>query len=526
MFQKKTPHKAGPTLGTDRLLALLLSAVIWLGGCATVDFDYPKTTSNAFEDTDDTHLGRLAVRRAAAHPGKSGFLLQPDGIDSMATRVFLAHRAERSIDAQYYLLTDDITGYLFLDALLAAADRGVRVRLLLDDIQTSGYDAGLAALDAHPNFEVRLFNPFARGVSRALNAIGDLSRINRRMHNKTFTVDNQFTIIGGRNIAAEYFAARRDTNFGDLDALAIGPVVQEVSRQFDRYWNDELALPVTALAGPVDDPEQALAVLRGRIAASHEKLMDSRYAEVLTRSVVDIIEVNDDDYTWAPYRLVYDAPEKAAGEKLDADDSILPPLRQAIDSAERELIVVSPYFVPSEKTIDGFSELVARGVKAVVITNSLASNDHAIVHSGYAPSRIPLLERGVDIYETRPDSEISGTDETGADRAVSRLHTKGFVVDRRLLFLGSFNWDPRSTFINTELGVIIYSPELAGAIGDIIDRNLRPDTYQVTLNDKGRLRWIGWENGEQVVYTKEPETGFWRRFSVNAMRVLPIRGQL
>jgi putative cardiolipin synthase len=526
MINKKTPHEVGRTLSASRLLALLLSAAVWLGGCATVDFDYPKTASAAFEDTDDTHLGRLAVRRSAAHPGKSGFLLQHDGIDALATRVFLAHRAERSIDAQYYLLTKDVTGYLFLDALLTAADRGVRVRLLLDDIQTAGYDPGLAALDAHPNFEVRLFNPFARGGSRALNALGDLSRINRRMHNKTLTIDNQFTIIGGRNIAAEYFAARQDANFGDLDTLAIGPVVQDVSRQFDRYWNDELSLPVPALTGPVEDPKQALAALRSRIAASHEELMDSRYAQVLTRSVVEIIEVNDDDYIWAPYRLVYDAPEKAAGDKLDADESILPPLVQAIDGAERELIVVSPYFVPKKKTIARFGELVGRGVKAIVITNSLASNDHGIVHSGYAPSRKPLLENGVYIYETRPDREVTGTDETGARHAESRLHTKGFVVDRHLLFLGSFNWDPRSAYINTELGVIIESPELAGAIADIIDRNLKTDTYQVILNDKGKLRWISWENGERVVYTKEPETGFWQRFSVNAMRVLPIKGQL
>ena len=244
---------------------LLIALVTLTSACATPSFDAPKTESRAFTDTGDTRMGVASKRLTARHPGKSAFLLQSDGIDALATRVLLSDSAERSIDAQYYLISNDVTSYLFLDALLSAADRGIRVRLLLDDILTSGYDRGMAALDAHPNVEIRLFNPFIRRNWRILDGLTQFKRVNRRMHNKSFTVDNQITIIGGRNIGAEYFAAREDMNFGDLDVVGFGPVVRDVSRMFDRYWNDELAVPATAVIDPPEDPESELeAVSRTR----------------------------------------------------------------------------------------------------------------------------------------------------------------------------------------------------------------------------------------------------------------------
>ncbi len=513
-------------LRAPRLILALALALGGVGGCASVDFDRPKSVTTAFEDTDDTHLGRRALPRVQRHPGRSGFILQNDGIDSLASRLLLAQRAERSIDAQYFLITADETGYLFVEALLAAADRGVRVRLLIDDIQTAGYDTGMAALDSHPNFEVRVFNPFARGGSRALRALADFSRVNRRMHNKTFTVDNQFTIIGGRNIAAEYFAARRDVNFGDLDALGIGPIVRDVSRQFDLYWNDELSVPVPAFASMPEDPERELHELRQRIAAARARVESGPYADVLNRSVFEVIELDDDDYIWARAQLVYDAPEKAAGQELEGDESILTSLRAEIAAAESELIVVSPYFVPTRRGVEAFGELTARGVQAVVLTNSLASNNHGFVHSGYAPRRKALLERGVQIYEVRDDAPITGTDETGAVKAESNLHSKIFIVDRKVLFLGSFNFDPRSAYINTELGVVIDSPELAGQLADVIDRNRDRRAYRVVLNEDGKLRWITHEDGERIVLTREPDTTFWERLSVNLLKILPLEGQL
>lgn len=506
---------------------LIVVATVALWGCATIDFDYPKSESHALTDTGDTRAGRNIGPLAAAHPGQSGFLLQSDGIDALATRILLAERAQRSLDAQYYLITNDVTGLVFIEALLRAADRGVRVRLLLDDIQTQGYDLGLTALDSHPNFEIRIFNPFARGGSRSLNSVASFNRVNRRMHNKTFTIDNQITIIGGRNIAAEYFAAHPEVNFGDLDVVGVGPVVQDVSRQFDIYWNDKYAVPVAAFIDAPEDPEKALSEGRERLGRSREEAKETPYADALIRSIKFIDDIDKDDFTWAPYQLVYDSPDKARGEELEADESIRTPLRKAILEAKSEFIVVSPYFVPLKSGTEKLAALSVSGINVVVVTNSLASTNHAIVHTGYAPYRKELLEHGVKLYEIRSDKAVRGTDEwQGENGSGGALHTKGFIVDREVLFVGSFNWDPRSAFINTELGVILYSPELACPLAEGLDSQVGARTYQAFLDENGKLRWRGEENGEEVVLTKEPDTTWWDRFSVNMMRVLPMRGQL
>lgn len=509
-------------------LALLLLAFAALGvsGCATVDFDYPKAHTTAPKRTEDTHLGRQLQGLEALHPGDAGFHLLTDSIDSLAVRLLMAERAERSLDAQYYLITKDPVGYLFLGALLRAADRGVRVRLLLDDIQTQGYDAGMAALDSHPDFEVRIFNPFAGRSNRLGDGLTRFHRVNRRMHNKSFTVDNQVTVVGGRNIAAEYFGARSDVNFGDLDVVGVGPVVDEVSDMFDIYWNSRAALPLPAFAKMPKDAGKELHELRQWIATSRQQIESTRYAEALTRDIRGYVEADASIYIWAPYQLVYDSPEKAEPDKAAAADSILTPLREAVDSAQDEVMFISPYFVPLKRGVRGFSELRDRGVEIKVITNSLASTNHSIVHSGYAPARKPLLKMGVELYEVRPDVGESGARKAGNVSAEGTLHTKAFVVDRERLFVGSFNLDPRSAYINTELGVIIDSPELAQIAASGIEEALPLYTYEVTLNEKNKIRWVGQKDGEQELWKKDPQTGFWRRFNVSVMRILPIKGQL
>jgi putative cardiolipin synthase len=267
---------------------VVVFALALTSACATIDFDYPRSPSLAVQDTDDTNLGRQVDREVANHPtNESGFYPIYDGIEALAARLSMAERAERSIDAQYYLIKRDIVSTVFIDALLRAADRGVRVRLLLDDIFTAGYDAGMAGLDSHPNFEIRIFNPFGRAGGRILNAITDFSRINRRMHNKSFTVDNQITLIGGRNIADEYFGAREDARFSDLDVVGIGPVVQQVSEMFDAYWNHETAFPLPAFAKMPEDPAAELERVRGVLLASRPEIaghmgalhLDLRFAE-------------------------------------------------------------------------------------------------------------------------------------------------------------------------------------------------------------------------------------------------------
>ena len=502
-------------------------AVALLCGCASVDFDYPKPESHVLIDTEDTFLGQQLVEYASQYPDdESGFFPIGDGIDALAARLLLAGRAERTIDAQYYLIKNDHTGNAFINVLLQAADRGVRVRLLVDDMFTGGYDAGMAALDSHPNFEIRIFNPFARRSARAVDGLTSFSRINRRMHNKSFTIDNQVTIIGGRNIADEYFGAREDAKFGDLDVVGIGPVVQDVSDMFDSYWNHERAAPIAAFAKMPDDPAAQLKVLRKRLEESRQSIMTSRYAEAVKAQVLDYVDIDTSQFTWAPYTLAVDSPDKTYKKKAKEVASITTALRESLLSARSEATIVSPYFVPRKAGIEALVAMQASGVEVIVITNSLAANNQASVHGGYAPSRKPLLKAGVRIFEVRPDAEVAGSELVAASGAKATLHTKAFFIDRREVFIGSFNFDPRSANINTELGVIIRSPELAEVFSERIMKALPKNTYEVFLNEKGKLRWRGLENGEEVILDKEPQTTGWQRFVAGFMRILPIRGQL
>ncbi len=440
--------------------------------------------------------------------------------------MILAEQAERTIDVQYYLIKNDVVGHAFVGALLRAADRGVRVRLLLDDILTGGYDAGMAALDSHPNFEVRIFNPFAHRSARFMDAITSFSRINRRMHNKSFTVDNQVTLVGGRNITDEYFGARADRKFGDLDVLAIGPVVGEVSDMFDSYWNHNAAIPVAAFVKMPEDPRAALLTLRAEIDRSHQKILGTPYAEAVKMRVLKYLESDADLLTWAPYKLVFDSPDKIRKKLAKDAPSIRTPLIESLISAKKEIVIVSPYFVPRKTGIDGLIEIRRRGVEITIVTNSLAANNQAAVHGGYAPARKALLKEGIRIFEIRADARVSGSEIIATSSARATLHTKSFLVDRDKLFIGSFNFDPRSAYINTELGVIIESSEIAMQLVKRLLELAPTNAWEVVLDEKGKLRWRGTENGEQVILDKEPQTTWWQRFVAGFMRILPIRGQL
>ncbi len=509
----------------NRLLRITAITLILLSaaGCATIDYDYPRSESYYLPDTADTYLGRGIVPRVAEMPAEqAGFYPMNDGIDALAARLLLAERAEKSIDVQYYLIKNDIVGRVFIYSLLRAADRGVRVRLLLDDMFTKGYDIGMAALHSHPNFEIRIFNPFRRGaVGRTLGAATEFGRINRRMHNKSFTVDNQITIIGGRNIADEYFGAREDAKFGDLDVVGIGSVVQDVSNMFDTYWNHETALPAPAFVKELEDPEAALNELRARLERSLDEIRDSRYAEAVRTQILDYVEDDEDHFEWAPYQLVVDSPDKGIKKRAQDADSITTPLIESIQSAERELLIISPYFVLRKAGIEGLAELQKSGINVIVVTNSLAANNQFTVHGGYAPSRKPLLKAGVKIYEVRPDADVEGTEFIDASGARATLHTKAFIVDDKETFIGSFNFDPRSAEINTELGVIIRDPELADVFSVLLKEALPKQTYEVFLNEKGQLRWRGYEDGEEVIYDKEPQTTWSQRFMAGFARIIP-----
>jgi putative cardiolipin synthase len=504
----------------------VLVAPLLLGACATVDFDYPKDPSIHVEKTANTYLGQTTLAYERSHPGESGFELQFDGVQSLAARLALADAAELSIDTQYYLIKDDLIGYVFIGALLEAADRGVRVRLLLDDIFTQGYDAGFAALDSHPNFEVRLFNPFGARSFR-FNNLFSYKRLNRRMHTKSFTVDNEVTIVGGRNIADEYYGARHDINFGDIDVMGIGPVVGEVSGMFDEFWNSRLSLPVAAVVDMPDDPGKQLEDLRATIAKRLDEAEGSQYADAVTADFDDYMAAEADDlFSWVPYVLAYDSPGKADTKQVNDGNNIVDTLAEAVDAAQNRLIILSPYFVPTRKGVQYFKELRDRGLEVVVITNSLAANNHTIAHSGYAPYRKKLLEIGVQIFEVKATAKIEDLQRAGTQDSLATLHSKAFVVDDSHLFVGSFNWDPRSVKLNTEIGVILDSPEFVADGLARLERGEVENAYEVVIDDTGNVRWIDRSGGQERVLTKEPDTSWGKRTSAALGELLPIRGQL
>jgi putative cardiolipin synthase len=341
------------------------------------------------------------------------------------------------------------------------------------------------------------------------------------MHNKSFTVDNQVTIIGGRNIADEYFGVREDAKFGDLDVVGVGPVVQDVSNMFDTYWNHPTALPAPAFVKELGDPDTALNELRGRLEGALDDIRGSEYAGAVNARISKYVDSDSELFEWATYQLVVDSPDKGIKKKAQEADSITTPLVESLERAEHELLIISPYFVPLKGGIEGLNEIQRRGVKVTVITNSLAANNQFTVHGGYAPSRKPLLEAGVKIYEVRPDADISGTEFVDASGAKATLHTKAFIVDDKEVFIGSFNFDPRSANINTELGVIIHDPEMALFFATLIEDALQEQTYEVFLNEKGKIRWRGYVNGEEVIYDKEPDTTWGQRFMAGFARILP-----
>ncbi len=334
------------------------------------------------------------------------------------------------------------------------------------------------------------------------------------------------TIIGGRNIANEYFGAEETKMYGDLDVIGIGPVVNDVSVMFDSYWNHYAALPVQAVAKPLEDPAADLVRVRAALDLREDEIEGSIYERVLEQRYYEYLHTDDSIFEWAPYELVYDSADKSDKSKAEDVASITTALIESLRNAESEVIIVSPYFVPRKTGVEGFSALQKSGVDVTVLTNSLAANNQFTVHAGYGPSRKPLLENGIKLYEVRPDAHVSGAEFVAYSGAKATLHTKAFIVDRKSVFIGSFNFDPRSININTEMGVIIHDPKLARFFVETFEAMLANETYEVFLNEKGKLRWRTYNDGQEVIFDKEPETTWGDRFKVGMVRILPVRGQL
>ena len=510
----------------------LFTILFLIGGCATLPKNFDRPKSYAYSDTNDTRLARALHDEMAAHPGQSGFLLLTSGVDAFVARALLAQRAERSIDAQYYLYHDDLTSRLFTDQLLKAADRGVRVRLLIDDIVLEDGDFGTAVMESHPNIEVRIFNPFNRNASRIIQFVTRLGSVTRRMHNKSFTVDNQTTILGGRNIGNSYFEADPDLDFHDLDVMGVGPVAKEVSVSFDRYWNNQLAYPASVLNGKPSTTEEIKhkrQLLKGFVAqradsANLKALQDSNLAHNIRHGRVR--------YHWCEAEVLYDEPEKLVQDFSKTEFHLTPKIEPYFESVQKELIIFSPYFVPGKQVAAFLRHLSERGVRVRILTNSLASTDVAIVHAGYAKYRKGLLRAGIELYEmnqkTRKEERKRKRGKFGSSKA--SLHAKAFIFDRKQVFIGSLNLDPRAILHNTEIGVVLASKEIASRVADWFDRNIERKTFRLELlTDKDgyeQILWHGLENGEPRVFDVDPYTGFWRRFGVGFMRLLHIESQL
>nr|WP_255592649.1 phospholipase D family protein [Bordetella sp. BOR01] len=503
-----------------RVAAVILGTTL-LGGCAlpppenrTVSHALPAAQARA------TALGQAIGPLADAHPGLSGIHALADAHDAFAARALLIQAAQKTLDVQYYIWRGDMTGTLLLEALFNAAERGVRVRLLLDDNGIAGLDDVLAALDTHPNIEVRLFNPFTVRRPKMLGYLTDFARLNRRMHNKSLTADNQATIIGGRNVGDEYFGAADDVLFADLDLLAAGQVVGEVSADFDRYWASQSAYPAAAL---LDMPDAAQLPMLHRSASRFEKdpaalaymnaLRDLPFIrQMLARQL---------PFEWAPARMLSDDPAKALGQAPDGV-TLADQLQHVLGQPASHLELVSPYFVPTAAGTDAFVQMVQRGVQVRVLTNAYEATDVAVVHSGYAKRRKDLLRGGVQLYEMRSQSQAKPPGQGPFGSSGSSLHAKTFAVDGKRVFVGSFNFDPRSMHLNTELGFVIDSPVLAGQMADTFEQGISRQAYRVGLADDGHLYWTADGDGGRQRYDTEPGTSWWQRLLIWLLSLLPI----
>jgi putative cardiolipin synthase len=509
---------------TVRLLPPLL--LFLLAGCASLEPRPELPIQAALPAGEGTKLDAAIGPAEARHPGQSAFRLVREGPEAFAIRSRTAFLAGRSLDVQTYIWHDDGTGSYLGYRVLEAADRGVKVRLLVDDMDARSKNYGFAALDAHPNIDVRMFNPFATRASSfalAFEAIGSFSRINRRMHNKTWIADNRIAIVGGRNLGDEYFGASDEVNFVDLDFAMIGPIVRQASESFDKYWNSPLAYPMAILAPEAVTPE-ALEKLRAQFKAWVPSESQQRYvAELSENDEVQRLIAGDWPMEWtAKFKFVSDDPLKALGKGTGvAGSEVLTLLGPAVKSSRRNVSILSPYFVPGEQGTKAFVDTAKAGSDVRILTNSLAANDVAAVYGGYSEWREPLLEGGVKLWELKPvqGSQVKSSffGSSGAS-----LHTKALTIDGSIVFVGSYNLDPRSTSLNCEQGVFVDNDVIAGQLEQLFASETAGDrAWEVKLVD-GKLRW---SDGTKT-WDETPDASFGRKFQAWVARVLPISSQL
>lgn len=524
-------------------LALTLPALV-LTGCAslksvdpTASLQADRTESRAIAAPESTPLGRRLQRLVHHQPaGQSGFLLLDKGEEALLWRGMLADQASHTIDTQYFIWYQDNVGKIAAERLLRAAERGVRVRVIVDEISLDADPRFLAWLNDHPQVEIRLYNPVGilglgtlGKLARLVGAGGDFPRLNRRMHNKTFIVDGSVAILGGRNVADEYYDLNRQFNFRDLDVLTVGPVVPAISRSFDEYWNDPWVVPLEAVVDLPITPAEREAYYQGlhQYAAQPENF-PPRFTAGLAATADHFRGLKAADLHWGPARLIYDRPGK--NPELDRYDAFGESGRQLTDlacGARREVLAATPYLIMLPGTFDLLEGLRERDVRVAIITNSMAANDAVWVHSRYAFQRRRLLGMGVELFEYRGDAEdqpvLIDRYHRMPEKIPLTLHAKTLVIDRQVVYIGSFNMDPRSTHLNTEIGLVIESPSLAQAVAALIERDMAPhNSWRLELTAEGRMEWVTRREGRLVRVAAEPDIGVGAALKFLLLAILPI----
>ncbi|MBT2334873.1 phospholipase D family protein [Variovorax paradoxus] len=522
---------------TPWLLLLGLALLLFIGGCAGLPVGVERKPSVAIADGADTLLGRLVAAASPPGQGLSGFRLLPMPQYSLHARVELARRAQRSIDVQYYLVQNDETGRYLLRTLRDAAERGVRVRLLVDDLYTAGADPLFAAFAAHPNVEVRFFNPFPAGrdflSTRWAASLLDFDRVHRRMHNKLFVVDNTMAVMGGRNIANEYFLRDGGSNFIDIDTLVAGTVVPRLSSLFDMYWNSNYVYPIESLvSNGAATPQQ----LRERFEqwtagpdtlhpgplASTDLLGNNALAKDLGEGVLSLVWARAEAYADAPAKALGPTDEARGPPADESTDSVLYNMQRYLRGAQREILQTTPYLIPGRGGMETIRIARQRGVSYTIVTNSLAATDESLVHIGYRRYRPEMLRLGVELYELSP-KRVEETQRFGIYGSASgRLHGKSAVVDRSVVFIGSMNFDPRSMLHNTEIGIFIFSPQIAQQLTSLIGFIRLDGAYQLQLGPTGAIEWVspGSGDGADTILHTEPETDAWSRWKLELLAPL------
>jgi cardiolipin synthase C len=475
----------------------LLSTAILLGGCAGLPRHVHRTPSSAFQHPETTTLGQIV---ASDEIGKnlSGIRLLSSGEEALASLITLADHAERTLDIQYYIIHEDDSTKTLLHHVRLAADRGVRVRVLVDDLNTAGEDRRFMHLSSHANVEVRVFNPFTAGrfstLTRLIASATDIRRINHRMHNKLFVADDALAITGGRNIGDQYFTLDPRSNFVDLDVVAAGPIVPQLSASFDQFWNSKYAIPIASVASSVDAEATAAPPIEAQISDN-----DRWLEHEITAKKLDLI--------WAPATVLADRPAKIASETSpDEELTIANDITALMSAAKQDLSIISPYFIPGKQGVALIAKLVQNGVHVRILTNSLASTDSPLVDIGYARYRVALLELGVDLREMRPKLGQKHVRFHPFRSSNASLHAKALVIDQKIVFIGSLNMDERSAKINSELGLVINSAELAREVTGLLDDISTDGSYKLQLDQRGRVEWVSGDAGTQKIWHTDPGT--------------------